>query len=294
MGKCKNVECSSETKGKNVYCSLKSRNIYVNKYLRNYDKVKETFEKKRNESEIEYLKTPLLCKNCGKIIPFSKKYSLGFCDHSCSASFNNRLNKGSKHNLSESGKKVLIESAYRNFFGNKYDRFEKEKSIYYENPSRCLNCNDILEYKFRNRTYCNVKCRKEYFLKNVSDYKMYHDLSSFKFSLKDFGFSFELVEKYGWYSAKNRGDNVNGVSRDHMFSVKEGFRRLINPLLLAHPANCQLIVNRHNQSKCDECSINIEELENRIKEFDNKYGKYYENDIKIFIDIEELKELYKK
>ena len=120
---------------------------------------------------------------------------------------------------------------------------------------------------------------------------MYHQLSGFKFSLKDFGFDFNLVEKYGWYKAKNNGDNVDGVSRDHMFSVKEGFRRLINPLLLAHPANCNLIINRHNQSKCDSCSITLDDLIRRIKDFDKKYGKYYEEEIKTFIDLEEMKKI---
>jgi hypothetical protein len=68
--KCKNIECENETKGKNIYCSLSCRNIYVNKYLRNYDKYSDTIKEKNNLKEIEYLKSPKTCK-CGEIIPFS-------------------------------------------------------------------------------------------------------------------------------------------------------------------------------------------------------------------------------
>ena len=44
--KCKNIECQNETTGKRVYCSLTCRNIFVNKYLRNYDKVSDNFKQK--------------------------------------------------------------------------------------------------------------------------------------------------------------------------------------------------------------------------------------------------------
>lgn len=77
-----------------------------------------------------------------------------------------------------------------------------------------------------------------------------------------------------------------------MFSVKEGFRRLINPLLLLHPANCELIVNKNNQSKNDKCSINLNELLEKIKNFDDTYGKYYDKEVKIYIELNELKEIY--
>ena len=53
--KCKNIECENETTGKRVYCSLTCRNIFVNKYLRKYDKVSDTFKQKKKEKEDEYL-----------------------------------------------------------------------------------------------------------------------------------------------------------------------------------------------------------------------------------------------
>lgn len=292
MSKCKNIECNNETENNKIYCSLKCRNIYVNKYVRNYDKVKENFQIKRNDAEIEYLKNPKFCMQCGEIISYQKSLiNLNFCNHSCSTKFGNKNRKGIKYNLSSNGKKILQESAFKNL----NTKYIKEKEIYYEEPKYCLNCNSILEFKHRNRIFCNVDCKKEYYSKNKEDFDLYYSLSKFKFNLKDFNeeFDFNLIEKYGWYKAKNNGDNIDGVSRDHMYSIKEGFRKLVNPLLLAHPANCELIINKYNQSKSDNCSLTLEELLKKIEIFENKYGKFYKNNIKIYINSDELKEIYK-
>lgn len=290
MKKCKNNECENLIDDKRIYCSLKCRNIYVNKNLRNYDKVKENFQIKRNDAEKEYLKNPKICIQCGEIISYEKSLvNISFCNHSCSAKYANKNRKGAKYILTENGKKVLQESAYKNL------NFKtKEKEKYFEEPKICLNCNSVLEFKHRNRIFCSLTCKKEYYTKTKEYFDLYYSLSKFKFNLKDFSeeFDFNLIEKYGWYKAKNNGDNVNGVSRDHMYSIKEGFRKLINPLLLAHPANCELIINKQNQSKSDDCSLKLEKLLEKIQIFEIKYGRYYENDIKTYINLNELKEIY--
>ena len=82
-----------------------------------------------------------------------------------------------------------------------------------------------------------------------------------------------LIEKYGWYKAKNRGDNLNGVSRDHMLSVNEGFNMKIDPYLISHPANCKLMVHTDNVSKHKKSSITKEDLIERINSWDKKYSK---------------------
>ena len=282
--KCKNPDCENESEDKKIYCSLKCRNIYVNKYLRDYDKNRESLEKIRIELLFDYFKNPKYCRFCGKKIPYEKRRN-NYCNHSCSAKFNNKFKIGKKTNLSKEGLENILLSTRKRYGVDKY----------YSNPKKCFNCNNTLTFQKRNQKYCNWTCKKEYYSKNVEDYEIYHFLTDFKFELKEFKdeFDFNLIEKYGWYKAKNHGDNVDGVSRDHKISVKDGFRRLINPLLLAHPANCELIINKHNQSKCDKCSITLEDLLFRIKEFDNKYGKYYKEELKIYISLDELTELYK-
>lgn len=99
--------------------------------------------------------------------------------------------------------------------------------------------------------------------------------AAFTFSLKDFPdeFDFSLIETYGWYKAKNRGNNLGGVSRDHMYSVKDGFLNNVDPKIVAHPANCRLIRQGDNASKKDRSCITLEQLLERIKSWDQKYKK---------------------
>lgn len=87
-------------------------------------------------------------------------------------------------------------------------------------------------------------------------------------------FDFSLVEKYGWYSPSNKKNNLDGVSRDHIFSVKEGFELEIDSKLISHPANCQLMIHNQNVSKHKKSNITIDELIEKINIFELKYGKF--------------------
>ena len=100
--KCKNIECQNETTGKNLYCSLTCRNIYVNKYIRNYEKVSEFHQKNKQSKETEYLKNPKLCLHCKEIISYDNKRN-NYCNQSCSTKHTNPLRKGIKYTNSEEG-----------------------------------------------------------------------------------------------------------------------------------------------------------------------------------------------
>lgn len=80
--KCKNIECKNQVEGKK-YCSLTCRNVYVNKYLRDYSKNGSALSK-----ESEYLLNPKKCITCSSIIEYKKRRN-NFCSKSCSASNNN-------------------------------------------------------------------------------------------------------------------------------------------------------------------------------------------------------------
>ena len=101
----------------------------------------------------------------------------------------------------------------------------------------------------------------------------YRQACVFKFALNDYPdeFDFSLIEKYGWYRPKNRGNNLNGISRDHMVSVRYGFDNDIDPEIISHPANCQLMRHKENVSKHIYCEITLEELQERIEVWNNKY-----------------------
>jgi len=108
----------------------------------------------------------------------------------------------------------------------------------------------------------------------MSEYQKYYRDCQFKFSLNNYPneFDFNLIKKYGWYKAKNNGNNLNGISRDHMYSIKEGFENKVDPNLIAHPANCKLLIHNENVSKHKKSSITIEELKKKINKWNLKYN----------------------
>lgn len=262
--KCKNIECNKETTGKRVYCSLSCRNVYVNKYMRSYDKTSKTLkakeEKKREEKENEYLKLNKKCKRCGKIIKYSKKNN-NYCNISCS----NRDRDESVYFKQSLSIKSYI--AINGTFGSL--NVAKDKIV-----KTCINCGS--EYTNKNTSFCDMICKKEYGRKDVDKYSLYKVDTQFKFALNDYPneFDFSLIEKYGWYSPSNKNDNLNGASRDHLISVSEGYELGIDPKLLAHPANCRLLKHTDNISKNKKSIITLSELLERIKIFEDKYGKY--------------------
>ena len=265
--KCKNIDCLNETIGKRVYCSLSCRNKYVNTHLRNYNKVSDTSRKKRKEKEKEYLKNPKYCKQCMNIIPFNKiNDNRTFCNHSCSASYtnmkriitwNDKIRDGINNYIKENGYfgAVLIKKNLKSHEQQKY----------------CLNCNSSLT---KNKFYCNRKCKQNYERTNMSEFNRYKLDCQFKFNLSNFPteYDFFLIEEYGWYSPKNKKNNLFGVSRDHMLSIKEGYNLGIDPKIISHPANCQLLPHSKNVSKHKKCSISLEDLLTKIENFNKKYN----------------------
>lgn len=246
MGICKNLDCNNETKGKNVYCSYQCRNVYVNKHLRDYSKNGEGVS---NPFKAKY--TPKSCNNpnCENLISYIKRNNQ-YCCASCATSHSN-LNRN---------KEV-------------YDKISKThlakdscKYIY------CKNCNKKLKAKLR-KIYCDSECRRMFTQKDMDQYKAYRQNALFKFKLNDYPeeFEFDLIKVHGWYKPVNKGNNLSGVSRDHMLSVREGYDKGIDPKLLAHPANCRLMIHNQNISKNKKSIITEDELNERIYLWNLKY-----------------------
>jgi len=245
---CKNTKCQNEVREGSIYCSPKCRNIFINSNCIDYNKSRETFRKKRDCRENEYYENPKRCLMCNSIIPFNKKRN-SFCCSSCSVTYNNR------------GKNLTVET--KNRIREKILLNNKEKK-------KCKNCSTSMHG--RNK-FCSANCLKEHRRKSMTSYQKYRSDCQFDFSLNSYPleFDFTLVEKYGWYSPSNKKNNLDGVSRDHMLSIMDGFKLGISPGIISHPANCRLMIHRENTRKYYRSSITLDDLNERIRIFDEKY-----------------------
>ncbi len=98
--------------------------------------------------------------------------------------------------------------------------------------------------------------------------EQYYKLSEFRFSPYTYSNmkGYDLLLKYKVYHPIH---NKEGVVRDHMISRIYGFRNGINPLTIAHPANCELMLATDNSSKSGSNSLQLEELHGRISKWES-------------------------
>ena len=214
------------------------------------------------------------CLYCGKELingdPRKK-----FCNASCAAKYNNY---GRKH--SEETKKKIRLAVLKKYYSN-----INEENIHNVCIKSCKYCGKIFDAKLhQNQECCSMKCARNYRrlkeIQNIEEQQIYRSQTKFKFALNSYPneFDFWLIKESGWYKASNHGDNLKGISRDHMFSVDEGYKQCVDPYLISHPANCKLMKHEDNFKKLTKCSITLDELLDRVDKWNNKYG-VYENKI---------------
>ena len=218
-----------------------------------------------------------VCKECLIKFEANKKEKRKFCTSNCAAKFNNK----NREPYSEEKRKEISNKVREKLLGRKVsseikEKISGDKNGRYKGLNResknivtkivkgetikvrvCRNCkiNEVVNKKI----ICE-HCRINY-------YQYYRPSCEFRFKEQDYPdkFDLKLIKKLGRYSPSNKGDNLNGVSRDHMYSVKEGFVNNIDPSIISHPANCQLLVHTDNNKKKTTSSITLEELKSRIE-----------------------------
>lgn len=227
------------------------------------------------------------CYYCESMIEDYKSSNRKFCSNSCSSKYNNKnrqldynkfkesicvkCGEGIIVNIRSSNNKCKCEKCKKE---NKREYYKKRrlenrkvkvKKVSYKSEIRkCKLCENIAPYR---KTYCD-ECSYSY-------YEIYRPRCNFNFNLSDYPneFNFDLIREYGWYSPSNKNNNLNGISRDHIYSVRDGFINNIDPKIISHPANCQLLIHKDNNSKNKKSEITINDLFLKIKEFDKKYNK---------------------
>lgn len=204
------------------------------------------------------------CENCNTEIDGS--FGSGrFCSTKCARSFSTKgkrkeINKKVKQKLT--GRK-LTEEHKSKLKGSNNGKWVDGKSLNKINYRRrsdrfCNSCGEPTVNQPHKKICEN--CKQNY-------YKHYRPLCEFDFDVKNFKnkFNTDLVDKFGWYSPRNKGNNIGGVSKDHLYSVKDGFINKISPDIIKHPANCELVKHLENQKKYNKSKITLQELLIRIE-----------------------------
>lgn len=199
----------------------------------------------------------LICQKCGKSYTITEtQYIIKSGKHKkhCSRTCAN----GRVHST------VTKQKIRKSCSGKKYPSRTKKRVI------NCLNCNK----ETYNKKYCCYQCFKEYHLKTKSQYQKYSYSCKFIFNVFQYPkwFDLNLWNELGLYKATNRGNNLTGVSRDHMYSVKQGFANKVPSQIISHPANCELLPHPLNNKKNAKCSITLDQLYERIQKFNKEYG----------------------
>lgn len=206
----------------------------------------------------------MICENCNT--EHIGDYGSGrFCSAKCARGFSTKTKRAEisqKVSAKMSGRKLSNEHVKNIEQGNNFNRKQKIEKL-------CLECNKIMLCRPSNNSkkFCTSRCWVNYTEKNKEPFLLYRQRCNFDFKFEDYPDKFDLtlVEEHGWYSPSNKGNNLNGISKDHMVSVRTGFDLGIDPEIIKHPANCKLMLHRQNQSKREKNSITLEELLKRIE-----------------------------
>lgn len=250
------IHCREVKSVRGIYTHVDRAHLKLTKYSSgnngSYALLKQRASEKNTQKEQEYCLNPSKCKQCSNDLPFEKRDN-NFCNTSCSAIYTNARKDYTKIKTGPVKKSPKL-----------YKHLCKFCGIQFENAKKHQEC-------CSNR--CSIVMRNANARSKRSALANYRADCAFKFSLKDYPdeFDFSLIESHGWYKAKNHGNNLTGVSRDHMISVRYGFDNNIPAEHLSHPANCKLVTQSENSSKRTQNSITYEELLSRIDKWNKKY-----------------------
>lgn len=75
---------------------------------------------------------------------------------------------------------------------------------------------------------------------------------------------YELLSTYTF----TKCGGPNSLHRDHMYSIADGWKNNVDPKIISHPANCQIMFSLENIKKYTKSSITLEELKEKINHWE--------------------------
>lgn len=200
------------------------------------------------EKAIEkYNARPNKCKCCKNTIDYEKRANR-YCSRSCAAKITNQV-------------------------ARKRGPSKLEKTPYCK--VKFILCPHTNQYYSNKNSDGSVRRCSPY---TKDEKQKYYSAARFKFNVYHYPEEFDLalIQQHGWYTCpglkrKRYSKNVLGVSRDHIISVSFGFKNKIDPKIISHPANCRIILHSDNKRKHAHCGFTIDQLLEKIKDWDKKY-----------------------
>lgn len=200
-----------------------------------------------------YEDAPKHCLECSAEILYAKRRNK-FCSSKCSAIASNRSRDkaAALEKWMATWKSNYIPSA--NTLKTKMPRLRE-----------CEECNKQFTAS-GNQRFCKPTCNK------TRNGKInYRNLCRFKLNIRDHRhlYNLELLESNQWYRPSNstKGSyNPKGVTWDHLYRVEDGFANGVDPSIMSHPANAEMVTWEDNIRR-RRSSITLEELLDRIENY---------------------------
>lgn len=203
----------------------------------------------------DYDKSPKLCLECTAKIPF-EKHSNQFCSQSCAA-----INTNRAKNL------IGFADKHRETWHRNRPNFihSKPKRKQANNLRICVSCGSQFSSKYHQK-YCHPTCNQTKIGKIA-----YRNFCRFNLNPRDHKslYDFDLIKSNGWYRPSNHPDGYNpdGVTWDHLYRVEDGFKNQIDPYIMSHPANAEMLIWRENIAR-KQSQITLDQLYKRINDYD--------------------------
>ena len=118
----------------------------------------------------------------------------------------------------------------------------------------CQCCETLFVAKNHNKHNCD-KCKGE-------RKQFYRDKARFVFSKDQYPhlIDIKMLQKYGWF----HNGNQQGMVFDHLYRVIDGFLNNVDPKIISHPANAELVTGPENRRRQKQSTITLDELYERI------------------------------
>lgn len=250
-------------------CVSCSKHYKSFKSLHRHKKTKhpETIQHKQDRIE-NYNLNPSRCKRCDVKLDYDHRHN-SFCTHSCAALFNNenRTNEVKQKCIQTWRKKLVILN--RDIPGGRpYNKAWGKPHIKKYPVNRiCKSCGNEFVALHHKHIYCKPSCNNSKHGKACYRFSCRFNLSPAKFPEL---FNSLLIREYGWYNPTNKPGptNLTGVCWDHLFRVEDGYKLDINPYIMQHPANAELVpwkVNKNRKSSL----ITLNQLHERIQKWES-------------------------